>query len=63
VRARAGRLRRRLPFDGLPRASATLVHGCDLVADDDAAAGVARLLLEAYRLTLERRISYVSQAN
>jgi hypothetical protein len=63
VRAQARRLRRRLPFDGLPRASATLGHGCDLVADEHAAACVARLLLEAYVLTVERRISNVSQSN
>jgi hypothetical protein len=63
VRAQARRLRRRLPFDGLPRASATLGHGCDLVADDAVAAGVARLLFEAYIITVERRISFVSQSN
>ncbi len=63
VRTQANRLRRRLPFEGLPHASATLLHGCDLVADDDAAAAVAALLLEAYGLMLERRASYISQRN
>jgi hypothetical protein len=63
VRAQARRLRLRLPFDGLPRASATLARGCDLVADDAAATGVAALLLEAYGVALERRASYVSQRN
>jgi hypothetical protein len=64
VRAQAERLRRRLPFDGLPRASETLLSGCDLVATDDvAAAGVAGLLLEAYGIMLEHRASYISQRN
>jgi hypothetical protein len=63
LRAQARRLRRRLPYDGLPRASETLTRGCDLVTDDDAAAGVAELLLESYELMLEIRASYVSQRN
>ena len=64
TRAQSKRLRRRLPFEGLPRASATLLSGCDLVAADDAAAaGVAELLLEAYALMLEHRASYISQRN
>lgn len=63
VRAQARRLRRRLPFDGLPRASAMLVRGCDLVADDDVAAGVAELLLDAYVLMHQGRASYISQRN
>ena len=63
VRAQARRLGRRLPFDGLPRASATLARGCELVADDAAAGGVAALLLDAYAILLESRASYVSQRN
>jgi hypothetical protein len=64
VRRQAGRLHRRLPFAGLPRASSTLLSGCDLVAaDEDAAAAVAGLLLEAYGIMLERRASYISQRN
>ena len=64
VRTQAERLRRRLPFEGLPCASGTLHSGCDLVAADDAAAtGVADLLLEAYGIMLGRRASYVSQRN
>jgi hypothetical protein len=64
VRTQAERLRRRLPFEGLPRASATLRSGCDLVAADEAAAmGVADLLLEGYGVMLERRASYISQRN
>jgi hypothetical protein len=46
-----------------PRHATPAEVACDLVTDDDVAAGVARLLLKAYRLTLERRISYVCQAN
>lgn len=63
VRVQARRLRRRLPFDGLPRASATLVRGCELVVDDAAATGVAALLLDAYVVMLESHGSYVSQRN
>jgi len=64
VRAQARRLRRRLPFDGLPRASATLVRGCELVAHDAAAAaGVAELLLEAYDVMLRSRANYIAQRN
>jgi len=63
VRVQARRLRRRLPFEGLPRASATLVRGCELVADDAAAAGVAALLLEAYVVMLESHAGYISQRN
>lgn len=63
VRVQASRLRGRLPFAGLPRASATLMSGCRLVADDAAAAGVAALLLEAYGVMLEGRASYISQRN
>ena len=55
VRAQAERLRRRLPFEGLPRASATLAQGCVLVGDDDAAAGVVALLFDAYRILDSRR--------
>jgi hypothetical protein len=63
VRSQARRLRRRFPYDGLPRASATLLRGCDLVGADAPAAGVAGLLLEAYGIILERRNSYISRMN
>jgi hypothetical protein len=64
VRTQTERLGGRLPFEGLPRASATLRAGCDLVAADDRAAiAVAELLLEAYGIMLERRASYISQRN
>jgi hypothetical protein len=63
VRAQVRRLRSRLPFDGLPRASATLERGCALVADDALATDVAELLLEVYRATLECRACYISQRN
>jgi hypothetical protein len=63
VRAQAGRLRRRPPYDGLPRASATLARGCDLVADDSVAAGVAELLVDGYLMLIQARASYVSQRN
>ena len=55
--------RRRLPYDGLPRASATLVRGCELVADDAVAAGVAELLVDGYVMLIQARASYVSQRN
>ena len=64
VKAQARRLRRRLPFDGLPRGSATLIRGCELVADDPvAAAGVAELLVDAYVVTVQARASYISRRN
>jgi hypothetical protein len=64
VRAQAERLRRRLPFDGLPRASETLLSGCDLVATDGAAAAaVAGLLLDAYGIMIEQQASYISRRN
>lgn len=64
VRAQAARLRRRLPFEGLPRASATLARGYELVAqDDEAAAAVAALLLEAYAVMLEARSRSIGQRN
>ena len=55
--------RRRLPYDGLPRASVTLVRGCELVADDAVAAGVAELLVDGYVMLIQARASYVSQRN
>jgi len=64
VRVQADRLGRRLPFDGLPRASSILHAGCELVAaDDEVAAGVAELLLEGYGIMLARRASYISSWN
>jgi hypothetical protein len=64
VRQQAERLCRRLPFEGLPRASATLRSGCDLIAaDEEAARGVAELIVETYGIMLERRASYISQRN
>jgi hypothetical protein len=63
LRGQARRLQRRLPFDGLPRASATLTRGCELIADEEFAAGVTGLLLEAYGVLVKVRGSYVSQRN
>jgi hypothetical protein len=63
VRTQARRLRRRLPYDGLPRASATLARGCAIVADTAVAAGVAELLIDAYVITLRGRASYISRRN
>ena len=64
VRAQAARLAARLPEAGLPRASAALQRGCELVADElRMAIGVAELLLDAYELQLDKRASYVSRAN
>jgi hypothetical protein len=64
VRAQAKRLHRRLPFDGLPRASATLERGCELVAGNAvAAAGVAALLLEVYAAMHRPQAGYVSSRN
>jgi hypothetical protein len=63
VRAQVSRLRRRLPYEGLSRASATLGHGCELASDEAAARALAGLLLEAYALSLERRASYISLRN
>lgn len=64
VRAQAARLAARLPAAGLPRASATLLGGCALVARElQPAIGVAELLLDAYELQLDKRASYVSRAN
>ena len=49
IRTLADRLARLLPFDGLPRASALLARGCELVArDDDVAVDVAVSLLANY---------------
>lgn len=63
TRAQARRLARRLPFDGLPRASATLLEGCDLVADDHVARKVAGLLFDKYGLLARVRSDYVSLRN
>ncbi len=64
VRAQAERLAARLPEAGLPRASATLLRGCALVARElQLAIGVAELLLDAYELRLDKRASYISRAN
>ena len=49
LRAVSDRLRRQLPIEGLPTASATLADGCARVAADaQLAEGVACLLLVAY---------------
>lgn len=63
VRAQVSRLRRRLPYEGLSRASATLRHGCELTSDEATASALAGLLLEAYALLLERRASYIGLRN
>ena len=56
--AQARRLASRLPFDGLPRASATLTEGCGLVADERIARGVADLLFDKYCVGLRSHPTY-----
>lgn len=64
VRAQSERLAARLPEAGLPRASATLLGGCSLVARElRPAIGVAELLLHAYELQLDKHASYSSRMN
>jgi hypothetical protein len=62
ARTQVGRLRRRLPLPELPRASATLIRGCD-VADDDHASGLAALLFDAYCVLASGRASYIGSRN
>jgi hypothetical protein len=63
VRAQAARLSRRLPLDGLPRSSATLARGCELVAVAAVAAGVAELLLDGYEMMFQARADRIGRAN
>jgi hypothetical protein len=64
VRLQAARLRRRLPFQGLPRASATLIRGCELVdTNDDLAAGVAELLVDSYIVMFQARTARIGRRN
>jgi hypothetical protein len=53
IRTQAARLAAHLPFEGLPRASALLGRGCELVSRaDDVAADVAVTLLRNYVVRL-----------
>jgi SEC-C motif len=63
TRAQARRLGSWLPVEGLPRASGTLLRGCESVADDEIARGVTELLFDKYTLLVQSRATYVSLRN
>jgi len=56
-------LERRLPIDGLPRASATLLEGCRLMVDESLVCRLAELLLTSYELQMGRPASYIRSGN
>jgi len=63
TRTQVRRLATRLPFDGLPGASAVLQRGCELAASPEVERVITGLLLDKYRFLLNGPPSYIRSRN